>query len=94
MAESSSNLKPGDLEKMKERMQHISERWGAHGFELDMTGLVYLGDRNEAAHYLSNRGWDLTTSSVRDLFAANGLPPFEGDDARMGDLLYTSGTLN
>ena len=83
-----------DLEKMTERMQHISERWRAHGFELDMTGLVYLGDRNEAAPYLSDRGWDLTSRSVRDLFAANGLPPFEGDDARMGDLLYTSGTLN
>src|SRR5277367_2768264 len=81
--ESSRNLEPGDLEKMKERMQHISERWRAHGFELDMTGLVYLGDRNEAAPYLSDRGWDLTSSSVRNLFAANGLPPFEGDDARM-----------
>jgi len=92
--ESSRNLEPGDLEKMTERMQHISERWRAHGFELDMTGLVYLGDRNEAAPYLSDRGWDLTSSSVRNLFAANGLPPFEGDDARMGDLLYTSGTLN
>src|SRR5271169_4575877 len=46
--ESSRNLEPGDLEKMTERMQHISERWRAHGFELDMTGLVYLGDRNEA----------------------------------------------
>jgi methyltransferase (TIGR00027 family) len=92
--ESARNLEPGDLEKMTERMQHISERWRAHGFELDMTGLVYLGDRNEAAPYLSDRGWDLTSRSVRDLFAANGLPPFEGDDARMGDLLYTSGTLN
>ena len=92
--ESSRNLEPGEVEKMTERMQHISERWRAHGFELDMTGLVYLGDRNEAASYLSDRGWDLTTSSVRDLFAANGLPPFDGEDARMGDLLYTSGTLN
>jgi methyltransferase (TIGR00027 family) len=92
--ESSSNLEPGDLEKMTERMQHISERWRAHGFELDMTGLVYLGDRNEAVPYLSDRGWNLTSNSVRDLFAANGLPPFDGEDARMGDLLYTSGTLD
>jgi methyltransferase (TIGR00027 family) len=91
--ESSRNLEPGDLEKMKERMQLIAERWRAHGFELDMTGLVYLGDRNEAAPYLSDRGWDLTSSSVGELFAANGLPPFEGDDVRMGDHQYTSGTL-
>ncbi len=91
--ESSRNLEPGDLEKMTERMKDISERWRAHGFELDMTGLVYLGDRNEAAPYLTDRGWQLTAASVRDLFAANGLPPFEGNDARMGDLVYVSGTL-
>jgi hypothetical protein len=42
---------------------------------------------------LSDHGWQLTTSSVRDLFAANGLPPFEDDDVRMGDLLYVSGSL-
>jgi methyltransferase (TIGR00027 family) len=92
--ESSRNLEPGDLEKMQERMRLVSERWRAQGFELDMAGLVYLGDRNEAVPYLSDRGWDLTSSSVHNLFAANGLPAFEGDDVRMGDLLYTSGTLN
>jgi methyltransferase (TIGR00027 family) len=92
--ESSRNLEPGDLEKMTERMNDISERWRAHGFELDMTGLVYLGDRNEAAPYLTEHGWQLAAASVRDLFAADGLPPFAGDDARMGDLVYVSGTLD
>ncbi len=92
--ESASNLEPGDEEKLKERMRKITERWRAHGFDLDMTGLVYFGDRNEAAPYLSRRGWLLTTSSVRDLFAANGLPPVEDEDVRMGNLLYISGTLD
>jgi methyltransferase (TIGR00027 family) len=92
--ESASNIEPGDEEKMKERMQRISERWRAHGFDLDMAGLIYFGDRNEAAPYLSDHGWQLTTNSVRDLFAANGLPPFEDEDVRMGDLLYVSGTLD
>jgi methyltransferase (TIGR00027 family) len=91
--ESARNLEPGDEEKMKERMRSISERWRAHGFDLDMTGLVYFGDRNEAASYLSDHGWLLTSISVRNLFAANGLPPIEEDDVRMGDLLYVSGTL-
>jgi methyltransferase (TIGR00027 family) len=90
--ESAPNRQPGDEEKMKERMQWISERWRAHGFELDMAGLVYFGDRNEAAPYLSDRGWDLEGITIRDLFAANGLPPLEGDDTRMGDMLYVSGT--
>jgi methyltransferase (TIGR00027 family) len=90
--ESAPNPQPGDEEKMRERMQTISERWRAHGFELDMAGLVYFGERNEAASYLRDRGWALEGISIRDLFAANGLPPLEGDDTRMGDVLYVSGT--
>lgn len=90
--ESAPNPEPGDEDKMKERMQTISERWRAHGFDLDMAGLVYFGERNEAAPYLSDRGWALNVVSIRDLFSANDLPPLDGDDMRMGDMLYVSGT--
>ncbi|WP_156687258.1 class I SAM-dependent methyltransferase [Mycobacterium sp. Marseille-P9652] len=90
--ESSPNPEPGDEEKMKQRMKTISERWRAHGFDLDMVGLVYFGDRNEAAAYLAERGWRLSGSSIRDLFTANGLAPLEDDDMRMGDVRYISGT--
>jgi methyltransferase (TIGR00027 family) len=90
--ESAPNPEPGDEEKMKERMQRISERWRAHGFELDMAGLVYFGDRNEAAPYLRDRGWAMDGITIRDLFSVNDLPPLEGDDTRMGDMLYVSGT--
>ncbi|WP_055401825.1 MULTISPECIES: class I SAM-dependent methyltransferase [unclassified Mycobacterium] len=90
--ESAPNREPGDEEKLKERMQRISERWRAHGFELDMAGLVYFGERNEAAAYLRDRGWALEVVSIRELFAANDLPPLDGDDTRMGDMLYVSGT--
>lgn len=91
--ESAPNPEPGDEEKIKERMQTISERWRAHGFELDMAGLVYFGDRNEAAPYLADRGWRLNSASIAELFAANGLDPLTDDDMRMGEMLYTSGTL-
>jgi methyltransferase (TIGR00027 family) len=92
--ESAPNPEPGDEEKMKERMQAISERWRAHGFDLDMAGLVYFGERNEAAPYLTDHGWRLNKISIRELFVANGLPPLEDDDMRMGDMLYVSGALN
>jgi len=92
--ESAPNPEPGDEDKMRERMQTISERWRAHGFDLDMAGLVYFGERNEAAPYLSEQGWQLTNASIRDLFKANDLAPLEDDDMRMGDMLYVSGTLN
>jgi methyltransferase (TIGR00027 family) len=90
--ESAPNPEPGDEDKMKERMERISERWRAHGFDLDMAGLVYFGDRNEAAPYLGDRGWALKGISIRDLFSANDLPPLDDDDMRMGDMLYVSGT--
>jgi hypothetical protein len=32
-------------------------------------------------------------SSIRELFAANGLPPIEQDDLPFADRLYVSGTL-
>src|ERR1700742_3014703 len=92
--ESAPNPEVGDEEKLKERMQAISQRWRAHGFDLDMAGLVYFGERNEAAPYLSGHGWQLTSASIRELFDANGLAPLEDDDMRMGEMLYTSGTLN
>jgi methyltransferase (TIGR00027 family) len=90
--ESAPNPEPGDEDKMRERMQTISERWRAHGFDLDMAGLVYFGERNEAAPYLRERGWAMDGISIRDLFSANGLPPLADDDMRMGDVLYVSGT--
>lgn len=91
--ESAPNPEPGEEEQMRERMQTITDRWRAHGFDLDMAGLVYLGDRNEAVPYLSDRGWSLHSSSIQELFAANGFAPLEDDDMRMGEMLYTSGTL-
>src|SRR6201996_6076010 len=63
--ESAPNPQPGDEDKMRERMQAISERWRAHGFDLDMAGLVYFGDRNEAAPYLTGHGWALKGISIR-----------------------------
>jgi methyltransferase (TIGR00027 family) len=79
-------------ERLKEHMRTVSERWSKHGLDLDMTELIYFGDRNEAAPYLSECGWQITGSSTRELFAANGLPPLD-DDFPFADRLYVSGTL-
>ena len=92
--ESVPNIDPADHEKAIERMQAASERWRDHGFDLDFAELVYLGDRNEAASYLGDHGWQLNRQSVTELFAANGLPPVDVDDAgNFGQLQYVSGVL-
>ena len=90
--ESRPNPKPGDEDKTKESLDRVSERWRARGFDPDMAKLRYFGERNEAAPYLTDLGWALNGSSIRDLLAANDLP-LEDDNLRMGDTLYVSGTL-
>jgi methyltransferase (TIGR00027 family) len=91
--ESGPTREPGHEQRIKERMRTVSQRWRKHGLDLDMTELVYFGDRNEAAVYLSEHGWQMAGSSIRELFAANGLPPIEQDDLPFADRLYVSGTL-
>jgi len=92
--ESVPNIDEGDHDKAIERMQAASERWREHGFDLDFAELVYLGDRNEAAAYLGDHGWELNRRSVAELFAANGLPPMEVEEAgNFGELQYVSGVL-
>ncbi|RDI50146.1 SAM-dependent methyltransferase [Nocardia mexicana] len=92
--ESRPNPRPGDEDKTKEGLHRISERWRAHGFDLDHASLRYFGERNEAAPYLTGHGWTLNGTSNRDLFAANDLPAITDDDLRMGGVLYVSGVLN
>ena len=91
--ESGPTREPGHEKRIKERMRKVSERWRKHGLDLDMTELVYFGDRNEAAVYLSDHGWQMGGSTIREMFAANGLPPIEEDDLPFADRLYVSGTL-
>jgi methyltransferase (TIGR00027 family) len=90
--ESAPNVDPAEEDRLKERMRTVSGQWRKHGFDLDMTELVYFGDRNEAAPYLSDHGWEMTGSTNRELFAANGLPPLD-DDMPFADMRYVSGTL-
>jgi len=92
--ESRPNPRPGDEDQTKEGLRRISERWRAHGFDLDHARLRYFGKRNEAAPYLTDLGWTLNTITIRDLLADNDLAPIKDDDLRMADVLYVSGAFN
>lgn len=96
-AESAPTRDPADRKeweaKMKQRMQSVAEQWRDHGLDLDLTQLLYFGDRNEATSYLAEHGWQMTASSTAEMFAANGLEPMPDDDTGMTDLMYVSGIL-
>ncbi|MFZ0834634.1 MAG: class I SAM-dependent methyltransferase [Mycobacterium sp.] len=55
-----------------ERNKLMARQWNAHGLDLDLSDLMYHGDRNPATDYLAARGWQLTTRTRRELFAAYG----------------------
>lgn len=94
-SESMSKAESGNEEVLKQRMQANSDRWRAHGFDLDMTNLLYFGDRNEAAAYLTERNWLTDSISLTELRAASGLPPVD-DDSNLPkvEMLYISSTLH
>jgi methyltransferase (TIGR00027 family) len=89
--ENRPNPRPGQETQTRQRLDQISEHWRAQGFDSDMSKLRYYGERNEAAPYLTDLGWTLTGNTIRDLLAANDLPPLQDDDIRMGDMTYVSG---
>lgn len=76
------------------RHGEISDRWRRMGLNLNWSELVYEGERNDAATYLSDRGWQTTVRSTPDLYADNGFEFPEGPTAvAFGDIKYLSAIL-
>ncbi|MDT5408782.1 MAG: hypothetical protein QOG14_1002 [Mycobacterium sp.] len=65
---------------MAERGQAMSDRWANLGCDVDLSGLFYEGERNNVADYLTDRGWDVSSRTRRELFGEYGRV-FPGDDA-------------
>jgi methyltransferase (TIGR00027 family) len=68
------------LATMVELTNQAVDRWRQHGFDVEMTDLWYLGERNDAAEYLDDRGWKSTLVPAADLYAASGIALAAVDD--------------
>ena len=66
------SAREGAATAMRDRMHEIVDRWRAHGFDLEMTDLWYLGDRHDVADYLNARGWKTDQFTMAELFAEYG----------------------
>ena len=79
-----------DHEKAREMMRKVTEKWRAHGFDLEFTELGYEGDRNDVAAYLDTLGWQSTGKPMSQLLADDGLPamPQGNDSVSMADTIY------
>jgi O-methyltransferase involved in polyketide biosynthesis len=63
-----------------ELMNQAVDRWRQHGFDVEMTDLWYLGERNDAAEYLDGHGWKADPVPAADLYAASGITLAAVDD--------------
>ncbi|MBO0883217.1 MAG: SAM-dependent methyltransferase, partial [Mycobacterium sp.] len=53
---------------MAERAQALNDWWAGLGCDIDLSGLFYEGERNHVVDYLSDKGWQVTARSRRELF--------------------------
>jgi methyltransferase (TIGR00027 family) len=61
-------------EKAQDVLLTASERWRAHGFDIELADLRYDVERNDVAAYLDSHGWQTVSRTLNQLFADNGLP--------------------
>ena len=76
-------LPPSERDSFRQRIVMLIGRWKNHGFNVDMTDMVYLDEHNDMAACLATDGWETVGASTSELFLANGLDAIaEHDDDR------------
>lgn len=77
---------------MAERSAPMTEKWRERGLDLDVAQLWYVGERNPVTEYLQARGWQVSTRTRPDVFAAYGreFPSGEAGDSLRNSLAVTA----
>jgi methyltransferase (TIGR00027 family) len=74
-----------------ERSQRITERLKKYGSDIEMSDLIYHGERSHVIDYLTGHGWDVTAQTMREAYAANGFEFPENEAIGFfADLSYVS----
>jgi len=77
------NTPPDWAERLTERSRRI-------GSNINLAELFYTGDRNSAADYLGQKGWNVNTRTTAEAYAAHG---FELPDDELANFGGGSGYL-
>ncbi|PQE00284.1 SAM-dependent methyltransferase [Mycobacterium sp. EPG1] len=80
-----------DQDELRERMKESTDQWRSHGFDLDFSELVFLGERAEVPAYLRERGWSVEATPTNDLLRRYGLEPLDSDEG-FADVVYVDAT--
>jgi methyltransferase (TIGR00027 family) len=73
-AEIFANAPDANGEHAPDLLQTASDRWRAHGFDIELSDLRYDVERNDVAAYLDSHGWHSVSVKLNDLLATHGLP--------------------
>ena len=55
-----------------ERAQQITDRLKKYGHDIEMKDLIYHGERSHVIEYLTVHGWDASSKTMQEAYAANG----------------------
>lgn len=80
-----------DEEELRARMKDSTDLWRSHGFDLDFSELVFLGDRSDVTEYLGDRGWRVAAVPANSLLTRYGLAPPDADEG-FADITYVTAT--
>ena len=70
-------------------------QWKRFGFKDDLAGLVYSGERSHVITYLQERGWQVNSALVRELFERYAIERHEDETtAKFDDFQYVSAILS
>ncbi|MGV0744847.1 class I SAM-dependent methyltransferase [Mycolicibacterium sp. XJ870] len=54
------------------RSERVLEGFRRSGLDTELSDLVYSGRRNDVLEFLTARGWDMSSQSIEEAYAANG----------------------
>jgi methyltransferase (TIGR00027 family) len=55
-----------------ERSQQIADRLKKYGHDIEMKDLIYHGERSHVIEYLTAHGWEVSSKTMQEAYAANG----------------------
>jgi methyltransferase (TIGR00027 family) len=85
---------PGIVDFDADRVREMSGAFRDHGVDIDMSSLVYAGERNHVLDYLGTKGWDVEGVTRTELFKRHGIDvPAPEDDDPIGEIIFISGRL-
>jgi methyltransferase (TIGR00027 family) len=72
----------GDMKALTDgRSQRMAERLRQYGFDVQLSDLIFDGERSHVVEYLTGLGWRVSSRTTPELYAANGFAPPEDESA-------------